>query len=209
MWSQPGPAMESHLGNIVVLDAAQTFRFPLLSLSFLEMSPGIWGVYSALAAKGREGSNLQSTLMPSMPCCGQSGPPLPTLAIAELWLLLFWGSETLAPIPVVHGCTFMCVPQFYPHVIHSDSKPLKVDPLLSQHFHIPSGAHGNLCRQWGARTYILGSCILTYLAVSPVKLLQGHTGSNFSWSTDCPWGCNLPHSVTRRINNSLDICMLL
>lgn len=163
------------------------------------MSPGIWGVYSALAAKGREGSNLQGILMPSMPYCGKSGLPLPTLAIAELWLLLFWGEWNFG----AHPCspwlqTFMCVSQFYPHVIHSDSKSLKVDPRLSQHFHIPSEAHGNLCRQWGARTYILGSCILTYPTVSPVQLLQGHHGSNFSWSTHCPRGLQSPQKSDQK-----------
>lgn len=104
--------MESHLGNTSCFRCCSDFQIPSpLSLIFPGMSPGIWGVYSALAAEGREGSNLQGTLMPSMPCCGQSGPPLPTLAIAELWLLLFWGEWNFG----THPCspwlqTFMCVP---------------------------------------------------------------------------------------------------
>lgn len=161
----------------MLLRLSDSLPFPLSSLECHQAYKGF-----TLPLQPR-GEKAQICRVPWWPLC----PAVDRVVHLSLhWQLLsydyfyFGGSEALAPIPVVHGCTFMCVPQFYPHVIHSDSKPLKVDPLLSQHFHIPSGAHGNLCRQWGARTYILGSGILTYPAVFPVKLLQGHTGSNFS-----------------------------
>lgn len=183
MWSRPGPAMESHLCNTSCFRCCSDFQIP----SPFPYIP--WNVTR----------HMRGLFCP----CSQGKKRLKSAGCPDAFYALMWTewstssysgdcwamtSSILEEVKLWHPSLQSMVadihawPQFYPHIIHPDSKPLEVDPLLSQHFHIPSEAHGNSCRQWGARTYILGSCILTYPTVSPVKLLQGHIGSNFSWS---------------------------
>lgn len=131
-----------------VLDAAQTFRFPPLSLLFPWKSAVIWGALLVLLVEGREDSDHAGSPPLSMACCGQTGLPPPILAIAELGLvlpILFEIKHQHPPQESTAPGIHMCSPiPFSPSPVCFDPKPLKsCPPPFSTLPPPPASTHGD------------------------------------------------------------------
>lgn len=114
----------------------------------------------------------------------------------ELSLIhLEWSSGTRHWSPTWFQA-FVCVLQFHPDFILLTQTPSlwKAAPLLSQHFHIPSGTYGNF---WIPVTPTADSkkpAGQTWAHASE-PILKPSPQSNFSWRWTVPGACSLPKSV--------------
>lgn len=200
MWFWSDPATESHLGNTICFRCCSDFQIPSPSLYVLWDVLGIWGILLCHCSRGER--RLKSCRVPWCPLC----PDVDRLVCPytrDCWAMTsstyfgvvkLWHPALQSMVPGIRVCSPVLPSlhsfglqgaEIWPTPFLTLLHPLWSPRTLLDSCHTKS-------RQWGARTYTLGSCIPTYPAGSPVKLLPWHIASNFSWSSGCPRGLQSP-----------------